>query len=330
MIRKYSPKIAVVGGGTGLSTMLRGLKAHSDNITAIVTVTDDGGGSGVLRRELHMPPPGDIRNCIQALANAEPTMQSVLNYRFREGTLAGQSLGNLILAALYDMSPSFDAAVASLSQVLAITGRVLPVTNGNVVLEARFSDGALIRGETTITDYKKKTDAVIERVTMDPPGTPVLPAVLEAIREADMIVLGPGSLYTSIMPNLLVEGVADAICAARAVKVYVMNVMTQDGETEGYSAAHHVRALVRHGGAGLFRYVLINDRPIPEDWAETYRKENAAPIHTDGAEIRAMGYETVFAPVSGLRNGLVRHDPDALADALMDLYRTRAETRTAH
>ena len=329
MHQKYAPHIVVLGGGTGLSTMLRGLKAYSENITAIVTVTDDGGGSGILRRELNMPPPGDIRNCIQALANAEPAMQEMINYRFREGSLAGQSLGNLLLAALYDISPSFDAAVTALSQVLNITGRVLPVTNGNVILEAGFSDGALIRGETTITDYKKRTDAVIERVMMDPPDAPVLPSVPEAIQAADLIVLGPGSLYTSILPNLLVEGVADAICASRAMKVYVMNVMTQDGETEGYTAAHHVRAMIRHGGRDLFRYVLINDLPMPETWTESYRRENAVPVLTDGAEIRAMGYEPVFAPTAALRGGLIRHDPAALAKALMGLYYEKAATRTA-
>jgi len=322
-------RIAVIGGGTGQSTMLRGLKAHSDNITAIVTVTDDGGGSGVLRRELHMPPPGDIRNCIQALANTEPAMQEMLGYRFHEGSLTGQSLGNLLLAALYDTSPSFDAAVRKLSQVLAITGTVLPVTNSNIALEARFSDGAVIRGETTITDYKRDTSAVIERISLVPPSPPALPAVLDAIANADMIVLGPGSLYTSVIPNLLTADVADAICASAAVKVYVMNIMTQDGETESYTAAHHVRALRRHGGAGLFDYVLLNDRPIPDDIAAAYRRENAAPVVTDGAELRAMGLKPVFAPVAAWKNGLVRHDPPALAKALMDLYYGCAATRTA-
>ena len=328
-MNRRQTRIAVLGGGTGQSTMLRGLKAHSDNITAIVTVTDDGGGSGVLRRELHMPPPGDIRNCIQALADAEAPMQEMLGYRFHEGSLAGQSLGNLLLAALYDTSPSFDAAVRKLSQVLAVTGTVLPVTNSNIALEARFSDGAVVRGETTITDYKRDTSAVIERISMVPPSPPALPAVLEAIAEADMIVLGPGSLYTSVIPNLLTADVSDAICASHAVKVYVMNVMTQDGETESYTAAHHVRALMRHGGAGLFDYVLLNDRPIPDDIAEAYRRENASPVVTDGAELRAMGLTPVFAPIAAWKNGLVRHDPPALAQALMDLYYECASTRTA-
>lgn len=328
-MKKRQTRIAVIGGGTGQSTLLRGLKTHSDAITAIVTVTDDGGGSGVLRRELHMPPPGDIRNCIQALANIEPAMQEMINYRFREGSLSGQSLGNLLLAALYDTSPSFDAAVRKLSQVLAITGQVLPVTNENITLAARFSDGAVVRGETTITDYKRSTSAVIERVSLDPPAPPALPDVLDAIAQADMIVLGPGSLYTSVIPNLLTDGVSEAIRASKSVKAYVMNVMTQDGETEGYTAAHHVRALLRHGGEGLFRYVLINDLPIPADVAERYLAENAVPVVTDGAELRAMGLEPEFAPVASWKNGLVRHDPPALSRALMDLYYRHAATRTA-
>lgn len=329
MKRRHSPRIAAIGGGTGLSSMLRGLKSQSDNITAIVTVTDDGGGSGILRRELKMPPPGDIRNCIQALANAEPAMQAMMNYRFHEGSLAGQSLGNLLLAALNDMSPTFDAAVTALSQVLAITGRVLPVTNEDLVLEAMFSDGALIRGETTITDYKRGTDALIERVMLDPARPPALPEVLDAIAQADMIVLGPGSLYTSVIPNLLTVGVSEAIQASKAVKVYVMNVMTQDGETEGYTAADHIRALFKHGGDGLFRYTLINDMPISASLAEAYRRENAVPVTADADEIRALGVEPVFAPVASRTGSLARHDPPALAQALMALYYERAATRKA-
>lgn len=327
MKKPYAPRIAAVGGGTGLSTMLRGLKNHSDNITAIVTVTDDGGGSGVLRRELNMPPPGDIRNCIQALANAEPAMQEMMNYRFHDGSLAGQSLGNLLLAALYDMSPTFDSAVARLSEVLAITGRVLPVTNEDLVLQARFTDGAIISGETTITDYKRRSGAIIDHISLSPPDPPALPSVLDAIAAADMIILGPGSLYTSVIPNLLTAGVSEAICRSGAVKVYVMNVMTQGGETENYSAADHVRALLAHGGDNLFRYTLVNNRPIPPEVAQSYAKENAAPVSVDAGELRALGIEPVFAPVSALGGGYIRHDPADLAQELMDLYYEHAETR---
>lgn len=329
MKRYNQPRIAALGGGTGLSSMLRGLKTRTPHTTAIVTVTDDGGGSGILRRELGMLPPGDIRNCILALASREPLMQEVLNYRFHEGSLSGQSLGNLFLAALNDMTGSFDQAVSLMGQVLSITGQVLPVTNRDIVLQAEFSDGAVIRGETHITDYKKKTDAIIHRVSLDPALPPALPSVMEAIDEADMIVLGPGSLYTSVIPNLLTKDVADAIRSSRAVKVYVMNIMTQDGETENYSAADHVRALLDHGGEGLFQYVLANNRPIPEDILAAYRQENATPVPVDADSLRALGVEPVYVPVAHWRDGLIRHDPLALADSLMKLYYANAATRTA-
>lgn len=330
-MKRYSqPRIAVLGGGTGLSSMLRGLKTRTSHITAIVTVTDDGGGSGVLRRELGMLPPGDIRNCILALATREPLMQEVLNYRFHEGSLSGQNLGNLFLAALNDMTSSFDQAVSIMGQVLSITGQVLPVTNEDIVLQAEFSDGSVIRGETHITDYKKKTDAIIHRVSLDPARPSALPSVMEAIEEADMIVLGPGSLYTSVIPNLLTKGVADAIREFRGVKVYVMNVMTQDGETENYSAADHVRALLDHGGEGLFQYVLANNRPIPEELLEAYRRENAVPVPVNADALRSLGVEPVYAPVAHWRDDLIRHDPTALADSLMKLYYANAATRTAN
>lgn len=326
---RQTPRIAVLGGGTGLSSMLRGLKIYSDNITAIVTVTDDGGGSGILRRELNMPPPGDIRNCIQALANAEPAMQAMMNYRFREGTLTGQSLGNLLLAALYDMTDSFDSAVAALSQVLAITGRVLPVTNEEVSLRAYFDDGGVIQGETQITSYKRLTDAVIQRVALHPARPAALPAVLDAIAGAEMIVLGPGSLYTSVIPPLLTEGVADAIRVSNAVKVYVMNIMTQDGETENYTAADHAQALLTHGGTGLFQYVLANGEAVPQCLVEVYKRQNARPVRLDEERLAAMGLETETAPVASWEGGLARHDPAALAQALMKLYYERRETKKA-
>jgi len=330
MKQRSAPRIAAIGGGTGLSTMLRGLKHQSPHITAIVTVTDDGGSSGILRRELGMLPPGDIRNCILALANREPMMQEILNYRFREGSLSGQSLGNLVLAALNDMTGSFEQAVSLMGQVLAITGTVLPVTNENLILQAEFGDGSLIRGETHITDYKKHSEATIRRIGVDPVDPPALPEALDAIREADLVVLGPGSLYTSVIPNLLTRGVADAIRACPGVKVYVMNVMTQDGETENYTAADHVRALQDHGGKDLFQYVLLNNRPIPEELLESYRRENAAPVPVDDDALRALGTEPVFAPVAGWRDGLIRHDPNALGESLMKLYFANAATRTAN
>ncbi len=321
------PRVVAIGGGTGLSTMLRGLKKQPIDLTAIVTVADNGGGSGVLRQELGMPPPGDVRNCIQALANTEPTMAALLGYRFTEGSLRGQSFGNLFLAALNGLCGSFDQAVASMSEVLAVTGRVLPVTNADVQLAAVFDDGAVIGGECEIADYKKRTDARIRRVWLTPERPPALPACLEAIDRADLILLGPGSLYTSVIPNLLVDGVSRAVCGSAAVKVYVMNLMTQDGETEGYTGADHVRALFEHGGEGLFSRCLVNDLPLPPEKLSAYAREGAAPIDLQPAELTALGVEAEFAPVAAWERGLIRHDPDALAEAVMALYRRLSPTR---
>ncbi len=321
------PRIVAIGGGTGLSTMLRGLKHVSPNITAVVTVADNGGGSGVLRHELGMPPPGDVRNCLQALANTEPTMEALLAYRFKEGNLKGQSFGNLFLAALTDMSGGFDLGVEKMSEVLAITGRVLPVTTASVELIADFDDGATVMGESEIAEYKTGESRRILRVYLSPDRPAALPGCIQAIREADLILLGPGSLYTSVIPNLLVEGIAQAIHEAQAAKVYIMNLMTQDGETEGYTAADHVRALFDHGGDGLFDHCLINDLPVPPAALELYRREGAAPISVDVTALARMGVRAAFAPVADYSRSLVRHDPMALARAVMDLYRRISPTR---
>ena len=246
--KKRMPHIVAIGGGHGLSAMLRGLKRYTKFITAIVTVADDGGGSGMLREDLGMLPPGDIRNCIMSLANTEPTMQKLLNYRFTEGSLAGQSFGNLFLAAMNGISGSFDEAVHRMGDVLAITGRVLPVTNQDVRLEAEFHDGSRVLGESKIFYAKKINNSRIRKVRLVPERPAALPESVRAIREADIVVIGPGSLYTSIIPNFLVSGIADAVRQSRALKIYVLNIMTQDGETDGYDADDHVRAHVRRLG----------------------------------------------------------------------------------
>ena len=320
-------RVVAIGGGTGLSTMLRGLKRQNIDITAIVTVADNGGGSGVLRQELGMLPPGDVRNCIQALANTEPTLEALLGYRFTEGSLKGQSFGNLFLAALNGMCGSFETAVARMGEVLAITGRVLPVTTADVQLCASFTDGAVISGECEIADYKKGSDSRINRVWLSPLRPAALPGCLEAIEEADLILLGPGGLYTSVMPNLLVEGISEAIRRSRALRLYVMNLMTQDGETEGYSAAGHVRALFDHGGEGLFDHCLVNDLPIPAEMLPSYAAEGAHPIVTDEDALAEMGVRVHRAPVARWERGLIRHDSDALARAVMEVYHSLSPTR---
>ena len=321
------PRVAAIGGGTGLSTMLRGLKKFTSRITAIVTVADDGGGSGVLREELGMLPPGDVRNCICALANTEPTMEQLMNYRFHDGRLAGQSLGNLMLAALDDLSDSFEEAVQRMSDVLAITGRVLPVSNENVNLVAEFDDGSSVVGESKIYGVKHGTDKRIERVRLVPERPAPVPEALEAIEHADLLVIGPGSLYTSIMPNLITRDIAKAVADSKALKVYVLNVMTQDGETEGYTASDHIKALFDHSGERLFNLCLANSLPIPDSLRERYAREGAEPVKLDAEALQELGVEVFHAPVAKFSVEHVRHDPDALARELMWIYRARAETQ---
>ena len=318
------PKIVAVGGGTGLSTMLRGLKKYTKNLTAIVTVADDGGGSGMLRQDLGMPPPGDIRHCMEALANTEPVMERLLTYRFTEGSLAGQSFGNLILAALNGITGSFEEAVAQMSHVLAITGRVIPVTSADVQLEALFENGASVVGESKIYACKKEQDCRIHHVRLIPERPKATPAALEAIGEADLILLGPGSLYTSVIPNLLVDGVVDAIVQAPAPKIYVCNIMTQEGETEGYTAADHLEALMAHGEPGLVDLCLANCAPLRPELVEKYRREDAVPLTVDRERIAAMGLELVERPVAWEGGNFARHDPEKLARAVLEIYRSRA------
>ena len=323
MTKVRGPQVVAIGGGHGLSNMLRGLKDYTEDLSAIVTVADDGGGSGVLRQDLGMPPPGDIRNCLEALANTEPLMKQLIDYRFQEGTLAGQSFGNLFLAALNGISPSFDAAVRRMSEVLAITGRVLPVTTADVQLEAEFENGASVIGESKISYCKKKEDCRITKVRLLPEHPKALPEALAAIDAADMIVLGPGSLYTSIIPNLLVDGIVEAIRASSALKVYVCNVMTQEGETEGYTASDHIAALFQHSVEGLFHLCLVNSSPIPEGVAARYAEEGAEMLRYDTDRCAALGVELVSRPIIMVQDGFVRHHPDRLAQELILLHAER-------
>ena len=319
-------KIVAIGGGHGLSTMLRGLKRYTKDITAIVTVADDGGGSGMLREDLGILPPGDIRNCILALANTEPTMEQLLNYRFTEGSLAGQSFGNLFLAAMDGISGSFDEAVHRMGEVLAITGRVLPVTNQSVHLEAEFVNGSRVLGESKIFYAKKRNDCRIRQVRLVPEHPKPLPESIEAIAQADLILLGPGSLYTSIIPNLLVDGVAEAIAKSRALKILVMNIMTQDGESDGYTGADHVRALLHHGAPGIIDVCIANNAVIGDAILAPYRQEGVEQLRLEREEIEAMGIQVEEYPMAtGER--YIRHDTYALASAIMEVYRRSRPTR---
>lgn len=317
--RERGPRIVVIGGGTGQSTLLRGLKSMSARLTAVVTVADDGGSSGRLRRAMGLLPPGDFRNCLAALADAEPLMTALFQYRFGRGTgLDGHAFGNLFIAAMAEITGSFEQAVAESSRVLAVRGRVLPCTVEQVVLaaEIRDAEGRIHRvdGESAIPEVRGR----IERVWLIPEHARAYPETIRAILEADLIVIGPGSLYTSVLPNLLVEGIVPAIRASRALKVYVCNVATQIGETEGYGVAEHVQAIERHVGPDLFDIVLVNNRTdvtwegIPEEVGELVR--------WDGEPI---GSYTVVAMDLIDERMPWRHDPEKLARALMTLLEHR-------
>ena len=310
-------RVTAIGGGTGLSTLLLGLKEYTDNITAIVTVTDDGGGSGILRQEFGMLPPGDIRNCILSLANTSTTMSQLLSYRFTDGTLKGQNFGNLFLLALCGICGGFEAAVERMNQFLAVTGKVLPVTGSDVVLEALFEDGSTVRGETSITDAKKQSGLRIDQISLQPQSPKALPSVIEAIDQADLIVLGPGSLYTSIIPNLLVEGVSEAILRSEALKIYVLNIMTQEGETEGYTAEQHVQAVNRHARGNIVDVCLYNTQAVHPRIVEKYRGERCAQLFPNPHIFQKMGTRLFGGQILALGSEFARHDPLRLAYTIM-------------
>lgn len=310
-------KIVCIGGGTGMSTMLRGLKHHTDEITAIVTVADNGGGSGVLRREMNMLPPGDIRNCLLALAQTEPFMKRVFGYRFKEGSLEGQNLGNLFLAALNDIMGSFELAVEKANEVLAVKGRVLPVTVENVQLVATFDDGSTMLGETEIVEQCKILRKNIKKVSLKPEMPNAYSKAADALKQADVIVLGPGSLYTSIIPNLLVKGICEAIQASKAKIIYVSNLMTQPGETQGYTLKEHVLALEDYIGKDVIQYVIVNNQEIDEPILRLYEEDEAKQVVIDmdsdcGKEI----IETPLVKIDRKRH-YIRHNSEKLASAIM-------------
>ncbi|MDQ6766664.1 MAG: YvcK family protein [Candidatus Eremiobacteraeota bacterium] len=314
-------RLVVIGGGTGLATALRGLKEYTSNLTAIVTVTDDGGSSGRLRTELGLLPPGDIRNCLVALADSESMMAELFQYRFNDGEgLVGHSFGNLFIAAMCGIAGDFDRAIKESSRVLAIKGRVLPSTLANISLEATLADGSIVKGETTIS----RSSLPIRRVRLVPSHCQALPEALEAIQTADVIILGPGSLYTSIMPNLLVPGIAEAIERSKATKLFVCNIMTQPGETTGMTASDHVRAVFEATDRRLFDRTLVNvgraNRLLP-----VYERDGAFQVAPDLEMIAAFGVR----PITGdfiAEGHQVRHDPKKLATAILQVAEEHNES----
>lgn len=351
---KPSLRVVAIGGGTGLSTLLRGLKRYVAaptavhrasgesllntqprsgsqpaklpslirDLAAIVTVTDDGGSSGRLRDDLNMLPPGDVRNCMVALSEDEFLLAKLFQYRFHHGDLEGHSFGNLFLAALSDITGDFAQAVQMSSQILATRGRIYPATNINVTLTAQMDDGSLVHGETSITASPHR----IVELMLTPADAKPLPAALEAISNADLITIGPGSLYTSLVTNLLVRGIPEAIANSKATRVYIGNLMTQANESLGLTASQHIEKILDHcgtNGSRIFDYALINTAPISPTLLELYARGGQAPIEPDLDRIRALGVEPIPGDFTHEGN-LLRHDPDTVTDALLGLTLNRA------
>lgn len=320
--KKDDPNVVVIGGGTGQSVFLRGLKHETKNITAIVTVADDGGGSGVLREDLGMIPPGDIRNCLLALANMEPTMSEVMKYRFTDGSLKGQSFGNLFLAAMTGIYGNFETAVYKMGQVFAVTGRVLPVSLDNINLIAELENGETVVGESNIPRQVRKIDSPIKKIYLDNPDAKPLDEVVTSIKNADVVAIGPGSLYTSILPNILVEGVVDALSTTRAPKVYVCNIMTQPGETGGKNVLDHVKVIVEHAGINFIDYILVNNEHLPQGVFERYAKDGAELVMLDKDQrdgLEAMGIKCIEEKLIEIKNGYIRHDAEMVSKAVVDI-----------
>ena len=317
------PAVTVIGGGTGLSVLLRGIKGVTSNITAIVTVADDGGSSGRIRQDLDMIPPGDLRNCLVALADTEPLMEKLFQHRFGgAGGLAGHNFGNLFIAAMTEVLGDVEQALKESSKVLAVRGKVLPASTQKVRLWAKMVDGSVVEGESQIPLANKR----IESVYLQPEETMPVESSLEAIRDADAIILGPGSLYTSILPNLLVRGIADTLRKSQAVKIYICNVMTQPGETDGYSASEHVKAILDHVGPGVIDYVVINGQNVAVELQEKYADQGAYPVEADLKAIEAMGIKAVVADVISETNW-VRHDPLKLSRTIVSMiYKLKANS----
>jgi len=316
------PKIVAIGGGTGLSILLRGLKEYTSNITAIVTVADDGGGSGILREDLGMLPPGDIRSCILALANTEPIMEKLIQYRFKEGKLKGQNFGNLFLAAMNEICGSFEVAVREASNVLAVTGKVLPMTLENVTLYAELENGMKVEGESNIPLKNKEYLSKIKRVYMEPKMSYPLEEAVVAIEEADIIVLGPGSLYTSVIPNLLVNDMVNHIRDSEAIVVYVSNVMTQPGETDRYTVFEHVEAILNHSRGDLIDYCIANIEEIPEEILEKYKEDGAKPViltKEDEAKLSNIGITVIKDSLIDVKKDYIRHDTLKVSEIITKL-----------
>lgn len=325
----FSPlRVVAIGGGTGLSTLLRGLRrhvalpegttpapCHISDLAAVVTVTDDGGSSGRLRQDFNILPPGDLRNCMIALSAEEDLLSRLFAYRFKGGRgLGGHNFGNLFVAALTDITGDFAHAVQLASKILATSGRIYPATTANATLVAHMEDGSIVRGETNITASKQR----IAELVIDPPTASALPETLEAIERADLITVGPGSLYTSLITNLLVQGIPSALAQAKGVRVFICNLMTQANESLGLSASEHIERIYEHTRASIFDYAIVNTAPFSPETLARYAAENAAPIVADLERIEKLGVRSIAGDFAS-EDRLVRHEANRLTNALLAL-----------
>ncbi|HWQ75978.1 MAG TPA: gluconeogenesis factor YvcK family protein [Syntrophomonas sp.] len=318
---KDDPKIVVVGGGTGLSVLLKGLKRYTDQLTAIVTVSDDGGSSGRLRAEMGILPPGDIRNCLVALAETETLMDRVFQHRFEQGEgIKGHNLGNLLMVAMAEITGDFVSAIKEVSKVLAVRGQVIPATLESVNLGAEMSDGAIVVGETAIRQHREN----IARLFLIPEKCLPIQASIDAIKAADAIVIGPGSLYTSIIPNLLVEGVSEAMMQSPAVKIYVSNIMTEQGETDDFTALDHIRTILHYARHPIIDYAVLNTGVIDDLRLDRYRQEKAAPVDAYYQQILDMGIKVAAEDLVG-EDDVAWHDTHKLAQTIIGIIRSEQQ-----
>ena len=308
-------KVVTIGGGTGLSVLLRGLKKYPLEITAVVTVADDGGSSGKIRSDMNIPSPGDIRNVIAALSDVEPYLEKMFQYRFDSGEVKGHPVGNLMIAAMTDIHGDFSTAVKVMSRILNVRGTVLPTTNDIATLNAVLSDGEIIRGESSIT----KAGGVIDHVYITPSRVKPNEDVLRAIEEADYIIMGPGSLYTSIIPNLVISNVSEKIRESNAKKIYVCNVMTQHGETDNYSVCDHILAINKHVEGNIFDLVIANSREFDDSILSKYHKEKQEPVKIDHEKIEELGIKLIKNNDVGIvDNNTIRHNADKVSELIYD------------
>ncbi|HCT0321066.1 TPA: YvcK family protein [Staphylococcus pseudintermedius] len=310
-------KLVLIGGGTGLSVLARGLKTFPIDITAIVTVADDGGSTGKIRDEMDIPAPGDVRNVLAALSDVEPTLEQLFQYRFKEDQISGHSLGNLLIAALTNITHDFGHAVKELSKILNIKGRVIPSTISSVSLNAEMEDGEIVTGESNIPRKQKK----IKRVFLEPADVQPMDEAIEALREADLIVLGPGSLYTSVISNLCVKGIANAIVESDAKKLYVSNIMTQPGETDHYTVMDHIDAIHQQLGNHVLDFVIANQLEFSPQIIEKYESKGAKPVYYDKDELNQLGVQLVTGQhlVKVSEHDYVRHRTEVLAEMIYEI-----------